>query len=84
MEGVADREGWLRHPNELQSWTADEDDKPIGQITLTSATPDDDAALVWHEQTGGEIGRLAIPVRLFVDPGHRGKRRWAAPHGGRS
>jgi GNAT superfamily N-acetyltransferase len=72
VEGVADPEGWLRHPNELQSWTATEDDKPIGQITLTRATRDDDAARVWNEQTGGDVNRLAIPVRLFVDPDHRG------------
>ncbi|MFD2027631.1 GNAT family N-acetyltransferase [Promicromonospora aerolata] len=72
VEGVADPEGWLRHPNELQSWTAVEDDRPIGQITLTRAVVDDDAARVWHEHTGGDINRLAIPVRLFVDPDHRG------------
>ncbi|MDR7383595.1 GNAT family N-acetyltransferase [Promicromonospora iranensis] len=72
VEGVADPEGWLRHPNELQSWTAVEDDRPIGQITLTRAVPEDDAARVWQEHTGGDIDRLAIPVRLFVDPDYRG------------
>jgi GNAT superfamily N-acetyltransferase len=72
VEGVADPEGWLRHPNELQSWTAVEDGQPIGQITLTRAVPDDDAARVWQEHTGGDIDGLAIPVRLFVDPDHRG------------
>ncbi|WP_454860420.1 N-acetyltransferase family protein [Promicromonospora soli] len=72
VEGVADPEAWLRHPNELQSWTATEDEKPIGQVTLTRATPEDDAARTWHELTGGDVARLAIPVRLFVDPEHRG------------
>lgn len=72
VEGVADPEGGLRHPNELQSWTAIDGDERIGQITLTSATPDDDAARAWREKTGGDIDRLAIPVRLFVDTGHRG------------
>ena len=48
------------------------DQKTRGQITLTRATPDDDAAQTWREQTGGDVGRLAIPVRLFVDPDHRG------------
>lgn len=72
VEGVADPEGWLRHPNELESWTAAEDDQPIGQITLTRAVPEDDAAWVWQEYTGGDIDRLAIPVRLFVEPDHRG------------
>ena len=72
VEGVADPEGWLRHPNELQSWTAVEDDKPIGQITLTRATAEDDAARAWQGHTGDNIAHLAIPVRLFVDPDHRG------------
>ncbi|PUB28589.1 acetyltransferase (GNAT) family protein [Promicromonospora sp. AC04] len=72
VEGVADPEGWLRHPNELQSWTATNDTHPIGQVTLSRAVPDDDAARAWQEQTGGDIDRLAIPVRLFVDPDHRG------------
>lgn len=71
VEGVADPEAWLRHPNELQSWTAAEDDQPIGQITLTRAVPEDDAARAWREHTGGDINHLAIPVRLFVDPDHR-------------
>lgn len=72
VEGVADPEGWLRHPNELQSWTAVEGDRAIGQITLTRAVSDDDAARTWQEHTGGDIEQLAIPVRLFVDPDHRG------------
>lgn len=72
VEGVADPERWLRHPNELQSWTAIEDNTPIGQITLTQGQPNDDAALAWHEHTGGDVSQLAIPARLFVDPNHRG------------
>jgi hypothetical protein len=44
VEGVADPEAWLRHNHELQSWTAVEDGKPIGQVTLTHAVPDGDAA----------------------------------------
>ena len=72
VEGVADPEAWLRHPNELRSWTAVNDDEPIGQITLTRATVNDDAARAWHEHTGGDADRLAIPVRLFIDPSDRG------------
>lgn len=72
VEGVADPEAWLRHNHELQSWAAVEDGRPIGQITLTRATVNDDAARVWHEHTGGDVDRLAIPVRLFIDPSHRG------------
>jgi GNAT superfamily N-acetyltransferase len=71
VEGVVNPEGWLRHPNELQSWTATDGGRPIGQITLTSAQPDDDVAHAWRERTGGDIEQLSIPVRLFVDPAHR-------------
>lgn len=72
VEGVADPEAWLRHPHEIQSWTAADDDGPIGQVTLTRAQPEDDAAVAWHKYTGGDIERLAIAARLFVDPDHRG------------
>lgn len=71
VEGVTDPGAWLHHPHELQSWTAEVAGQPVGQITLAHATADDDAARVWHERTGGNIGRLALPVRLFVDPDHR-------------
>ncbi|WP_423462939.1 GNAT family N-acetyltransferase [Promicromonospora sp. MS192] len=72
VEGVADPEGWLRHDHELQSWTAIEDGVPIGQVTLTRAAAGDDAARAWQDHGCGSIDRLAIPVRLFVDPDHRG------------
>ncbi|MBO0609441.1 GNAT family N-acetyltransferase [Myceligenerans salitolerans] len=72
VEGVADPEAWLRHPNEVQSWTAVERETPVGQITLTRAVPADDAAQIWHEKTGGDVENLAIPVRLFIDPDRRG------------
>ncbi|MFD6448394.1 GNAT family N-acetyltransferase [Promicromonospora sp. NPDC060204] len=63
---------WLHHQHELRSWVAVEDKETIGQIMLTGATFDNDAACLWHEQTGGSIEQLAIPARLFVDPNHRG------------
>jgi GNAT superfamily N-acetyltransferase len=72
VEGVASPEAGLRHNHELQSWIAVEGGKPIGQITLTHAAPDDDAARAWRKHDGGSIDRLAIPARLFVDPDHRG------------
>jgi GNAT superfamily N-acetyltransferase len=72
VEGVADPEAWLRHPRELQSWTATQHDEPIGQVTLTRAQPEDDAAVAWREYTGGDVDRLAVAARLFVDPDHRG------------
>lgn len=71
VEGVAEPGAWLRHPHELRSWTAELAGSPVGQITLTAATADDDAAQLWHEKTGGDIACLAIPARLFVDPDHR-------------
>jgi GNAT superfamily N-acetyltransferase len=72
VEGVADPEAWLRHPQELQSWTAAHDDEPIGQVSLTRAQPEDDAAVAWREYAGGDVDRLAVAARLFVDPAHRG------------
>ena len=72
VEGVADPESWLSHPQELRSWTASAfDGQPVGSITLAAATPSDDIARIWQEQTGGLITDLAILARLFVDPGHR-------------
>lgn len=72
VEGVADPQGWLHHPRELSSWTAEIAGQPIGQITLTGASSEDDAAQLWLKDTGGDISALAIPIRLFVDPDHRG------------
>lgn len=72
VEGVADPAGWLQHPHALHSWTAEIDGKPIGQVTLTSAEPNDEAAQVWRRETGGALTDLVVPVRLFVDPDHRG------------
>jgi GNAT superfamily N-acetyltransferase len=72
VEGVADPEAWLRHPHEIQSWTAAQDGEPIGQVTLARAQPEDDAAVAWHEHTGGDNDRLAVLARLFVDPDRRG------------
>lgn len=72
VEGVADPESWLRHPHELRSWTAEVAGRPVGQVTLTRATHDDDAARLWKKKTRGDVADLTIPVRLFVDPDHRG------------
>jgi GNAT superfamily N-acetyltransferase len=71
VEGVGDPEAWLTPARELAGWTALVDDQPIGHISLTQASDTDDAALIWQRATGGDIGGLAIPVRLFVDPQHR-------------
>ena len=73
VEGVADPRAWLTHPHELRCWTAKVDGESIGQITLTAATDDDDAARLWREQTGGDVADLTIPVRVFVDTDHRGQ-----------
>lgn len=71
VEGVADPRSWLDPAHALQSWTALVDDVPIGQVTLTEADPDDDAAATWTRHSGESADRLAIIVRLFVDPGRR-------------
>ncbi|MER6971131.1 GNAT family N-acetyltransferase [Nocardioides sp. NPDC000445] len=71
VEGVADPIGWLTPPRTFGAWTAVYGGRPIGQATITRATADDDAARIWHENTGGDLDQLAIPARLFIDPDHR-------------
>ena len=71
VEGVADPIAWLTPPRELASWTALLDGQPIGHVSLTRGDERDDAAAIWQRETGGDVSRLAIPVRLFVDPSHR-------------
>ncbi|MCO7193637.1 GNAT family N-acetyltransferase [Pseudonocardia sp. McavD-2-B] len=72
VEGVADPRAWLEHPHEIQSWTALVDDVPVGQVTLTEAHSEDDAARAWIERTGGTVTDIAVMARLFLDPDHRG------------
>jgi GNAT superfamily N-acetyltransferase len=72
VEGVANPQAWLTAPREIAAWTAFIPSRLIGQISLTRAAETDDAASVWQRSTGGDISRLVIPVRLFVDPAHRG------------
>lgn len=71
VEGVADPIGWLKPPRLLAAWTALYDQHPVGHTALGQARGEDDAARLWREYTGDSIDRLAIPVRLFVDPDHR-------------
>lgn len=71
VEGVADPIGWLTLPRLLVAWAAVYRGHPVGHAALTLATLEDDAARIWHEHTGERIDRLAIPIRLFVDPVYR-------------
>ncbi|MGL5826288.1 MAG: GNAT family N-acetyltransferase [Nocardioides sp.] len=72
VEGVADALGWLTPPSAFAAWSAVRQGQVIGQATLAYARPNDDAARVWLATTGsGDITRLAIPARLFVDPHQR-------------
>lgn len=71
VEGVADPAAWLTPPRELAAWTAALNRRPIGHMSLTCASPTDDAAVMWKQATRRDISRLAIPVRLFVDPQER-------------
>ncbi|MFD4323586.1 GNAT family N-acetyltransferase [Nocardioides sp. NPDC058538] len=71
VEGVADPVRWLTPPRTFGAWTALYSGRPIGQATLTHAVAADDAARVWHDVTGGDLDRLAIPARLFIEPDHR-------------
>ena len=72
VEGVEHPIAWLTPPRQLAAWTALVCDTPVGHIALIKADRDDDAAAVWlRHAPGGELDRVAIPVRLFVDPDHR-------------
>ncbi|MGN6131937.1 MAG: GNAT family N-acetyltransferase [Nocardioidaceae bacterium] len=71
VEGVAEPDAWLSPARELAAWTALFDGRPIGHMSLTQADETDEAAVLWQKATGGDLDRLAIPVRLFVDPPHR-------------
>lgn len=71
VEGVTDPEAWLTPPREIAAWTALLDDQPVGQVSLTHADPQDDAAQVWTSTMGRPYTDMVIPVRLFVDPTYR-------------
>jgi GNAT superfamily N-acetyltransferase len=73
VEGVEHPRAWLTPPRQLAAWTALVSDTPVGHIALVKANPADDAAAMWlRSEAAGELDSVAIPVRLFVDPGHRG------------
>jgi ribosomal protein S18 acetylase RimI-like enzyme len=72
VEGVDDPEGWLQPAREIGAWTALLHDEPIGQVSLTDADTADDAVRVWINETSGSLADIAVVVRLFVHPGHRG------------
>lgn len=73
VEGVNDPQGWLQPPGEIAAWTALSSGQPVGQLSLVEATADDDAARTWVSNAGGSFSDIAVVVRLFVDPGHRGR-----------
>lgn len=73
VEGVAEPEAWLEPAGQIAAWTALVDTHPIGQLSLIEPHTDDDVTRVWSEQTGGQRTDIAVPVRLFVDPNHRGR-----------
>lgn len=72
VEGVADPEKWLVRQREIAAWTVLLDKEPIGHISLTRGSPEDDAARLWAETNQSDCSDVAVPVRLFVDPPHRG------------
>lgn len=71
VEGVADPEAWLTPPREIAAWTATFEGQPVGHISLTEASPEDDAARLWATRTNADYSEAAVPVRLFVDPARR-------------
>ena len=73
VEGVSDPEGWLQPARELAAWTAHWNGQPVGHVSLTEASPEDDAAKMWVQRGDRSLADIAIVVRLFVDPDHRGR-----------
>lgn len=73
VEGVEHPKSWLTPSQQLAAWTALVSDAPVGHVALAKATCEDDAAAIWlRHAPGTNLDRIAIPVRLFVDPQHRG------------
>lgn len=68
VEGVADPEAWLSPVGELCAWTALVDDVPAAHVSVGAADPDDEVSRTWRRVTTGDLDRLAVPARLFVDP----------------
>ncbi|BBZ56050.1 Acetyltransferase (GNAT) family [Mycobacteroides abscessus] len=71
VEGVDNPEAWIAPPAELAAWVAVYGAEVIGHVALANARDTDDAAMLWQRATGGQISRLAILARLFVDPRYR-------------
>lgn len=71
VEGVGNPEAWIAPPAELAAWTAIYEAEPIGHVALARACDTDDAPMLWKRATGGDMSRLAIVARLFVDPDRR-------------
>ena len=72
VEGVSDTEAWLNPPTLTKAWVATLDHTIVGHVLLTSPTEDDDAAKLWHEQSGMPPAAITVLGRLFVDPLARG------------
>lgn len=71
VEGVDNPEAWIAPPAELAAWTAAYGQAVIGHVALAQAHDTDDAAILWQRATGGDVSRLVILARLFVDPRYR-------------
>jgi len=72
VEGVADTDAWLNPPTLRKAWVATLDHKIVGHSLLSSPTEDDDAARLWHQQSGMPLAAITVLGRLFVDPLARG------------
>lgn len=72
VEGVADPVAWLTPPALLHAWVATLDHHPVGHVALSEPQPGDDAAHLWHEQSGEPLHQLGVLGRLFVSPSARG------------
>ena len=72
VEGVTDTDAWLNPQTLTKAWVATLDHTIVGHVLLTSPTADDEAAKLWHEQSGKPLAAITVLGRLFVDPLARG------------
>jgi GNAT superfamily N-acetyltransferase len=71
VEGVHAPARWLAPTGLRVAWTAVLAGRPVGHVAVVSPTDTDGVTMVWQREYGHDVARLAIAVRLFVDPSYR-------------
>lgn len=59
---------WLRIDREMCAWTALLDGRPVGHASVSGPDLESDTVRVWEKHTGGNVEKVAVPSRMFVDP----------------